>query len=125
MITDEQKERFKKMNKQSIMLINNARYFMAVTIALAFLGGIFLAFGYSNKSILLVSFGYGLITYVTFINPLRIICKSLAGLYRLKVAEFNMKHEVVEEKVDEYRKEEEKGQENKNVDQWMKYKTRL
>lgn len=108
MITEKQKEEFKKLNKQSIMLKNNAGYLMGMTIALLVFGGLLLSIGYAEKNIAPISIGYGIIFYAVFINPLRIICKSLTGLYRMKTLEFNMKYEVVEEK----------EKEGKDVKQW-------
>ncbi|MFC4666354.1 hypothetical protein [Falsiporphyromonas endometrii] len=129
MITEKQKEEFKKLNKQSITLNNNAEYLVIVTIALLVLGGLILSIGYAEKDIAPISIGYGIIFSAVFINPLRIICKSLTGLYRMKTLEFNMKYEVVEEKVVEEKvvecKKDEKEQGNKSEDQWMKCKTGL
>lgn len=105
MITEKQKEEFKKLNKQSIMLKNNAGYLMGVTLALLVFGGLLLSIGYAERGIVPVSIGYGIIVSAIFINPLRIICKSLAGLYRMKTLEFNMKHEAITEKEEEEEKD--------------------
>lgn len=97
MITEEQKREINELNKKSNALRNESKYFVGIFIASTILGCVIAFFGFDSRNMFTLSFGCGLISYGLFIHPLRIICQSLAGLFRLRILEFKINNNVEDE----------------------------